>query len=61
MRLSYKRDKKLNQLLMYLAGNYCDSDKSSASPGGGLTRSCKDVTLRVCVIGLCNLGESGIL
>jgi len=34
MRLSYKRDKKLNQLLMYLAGNYCDSDKSSASPGG---------------------------
>ena len=23
-----------NWLLMYLAGNYCDSDKSSASPGG---------------------------
>ena len=28
MRLSYKGDKKLNWLLMYLAGNYCDSDKS---------------------------------
>ena len=34
MRLSYKGDTKLNWLLMYLAGNYCDSDNSSASPGG---------------------------
>ena len=34
MRLSYKRDKKLNWLLMYLAGSYCDSVKSFPAPGG---------------------------
>ena len=37
MRLSYKRDKKLNWLLMYVAGNYYDSDKGSAPPRGGVS------------------------
>jgi len=34
MRLSYKRDKKLNWLLMCVVGNYCDGDDVVASPGG---------------------------
>ena len=32
MRLSYKRDKKPNWPLMYLAGNYCDSDEGFSLP-----------------------------
>jgi hypothetical protein len=38
MGLSYKRDKKLNWHLMYLPGNYCDSDNSCTSPGVFLLR-----------------------
>ena len=60
MRLSYKGDTKLNWLLMYLAGNYCDSDNSSASPGGCFLAGFWVVaTPKVCVGSLCNLGESG--
>ena len=60
MRVSYKRDKKLNWLLMYLARNYCDSDNSSASPGGCFRAGFWIATAsKVCVESLCNLGGSG--
>ena len=45
---------------MYLAWNYCNSDKSFASPGGVfLTGFRKVATPKVCVESLCNLGGSG--
>ena len=36
MGFSHKRDKKLDWLLMYLAGNHCDSCNSFPYPGGGM-------------------------